>query len=218
MTSNKKLESNETKNMIHDASILFFITLIAGVILGFVFQITKEPISIQKQKAIENACKEIFQDAASFKTYDAISIEEADEFFLTNGYTAQKLNDVIRCAYNESDELLGYVLTMNTSEGYGGDISFTMGIRLDGTLNGISILTISETPGLGMRAEEVLKPQFMNKNVEKFEYTKSGAAGSNQIDAISGATITTEAITNGVNAGLDLFSQVLKVKEDTQHE
>ena len=72
-----------------------------------------------------------------------------------------------------------------------------------------SLLSISETAGLGMRAEEVLKPQFAGKNVAKFAYSKSGASADNEIDAISGATITTNAVTNGVNAGLYYFQTVL---------
>ena len=102
------------------------------------------------------------------------------------------------------------MLTITTKEGYGGDIQFTIGVRMDGTVNGMSLLAISETAGLGMRAEEVLKPQFANKQVEKFEYTKCGATSDNQIDAISGATITTNAVTNGVNAGLYYFQTELK--------
>ena len=61
-----------------------------------------------------------------------------------------------------------------------------------------------------MRAEEVLKPQFAGRQAEKFEYTKSGAISDDQIDAISGATITTNAVTNGVNAGLYYFQTELK--------
>lgn len=108
-----------------------------------------------------------------------------------------------------SGTLLGYVLTVTSREGYGGDITFTMGIRLDGTLNGISILSISETAGLGMKAEAVLKPQFENKNVSQFTYTKSGAVSDDQIDAISGATITTNAVTTAVNGGLYYFQTQL---------
>lgn len=216
MSAENENRSEGIKTMFHDALILFVITLVAGIILGFVFQITKKPIEMQKEKAVEDACMEIFQNASSFEEYTDFSMEDASEFFKLNGYEAQSLNDVIRCALDQDGNLLGYVLSINTAEGYGGDISFTMGICLDGTLNGISILSISETPGLGMRAEEILKPQFANKNVEKFEYTRSGATGSNQIDAISGATVTTNAITNGVNAGLDLFYRVLK--EGVQNE
>ncbi len=51
---------------------------------------------------------------------------------------------------------LGYAFTVTTSEGYGGDIQFAMGVQYDGTLNGISILSISETAGLGMRATQMI--------------------------------------------------------------
>ena len=108
--------------------------------------------------------------------------------------------------YDASGKMAGYVLTVTDHEGYGGDIQFAMGVQDDGTLNGISILSISETAGLGMRATtDDFKNQFKDKNVEKFTYTKTGATSDDEIDALSGATITTNAMTNGVNAGLAAF-------------
>ena len=85
-----------------------------------------------------------------------------------------------------------------------------MGVQTDGTLNGISILEISETPGLGMQAEAVLAPQFAGKQADSFTFTKTGAALDNEIDAISGATVTTKAVTNAVNTGLLYFQSVLQ--------
>ena len=85
-----------------------------------------------------------------------------------------------------------------------------MGVTTDGVLNGISLLSISETAGLGMRAGEVLVPQFENKDVDRFTYTKTGSTADSEIDAISGATITTSAVVNGVNAGLVYFDEFLK--------
>ncbi len=123
-------------------------------------------------------------------------------------YAAVDMDNAME-AKDASGNVLGYVLTMTSHEGYGGDITFTMGIQSDGTLNGISILSISETAGLGMKAEAVLKPQFANKKVSNFTYTKSGATMDSQIDAISGATITTNAVTTAVNAGLYLFETQL---------
>lgn len=200
----------EVKGMLHDTWILFAITLIAGIILGFVYQITKEPIAIQKEKAKNEACMIVFDDAYSFEELNEYDLSEATAHFAQAGYSAQSMSDVIRTAKDNDGGVLGYVLTITTSEGYGGDIVFTMGIRTDGTLNGISFLSISETPGLGMKAEEVLAPQFVDKNVSQFEYTKSGAITDSQIDAISGATVTTNAVTNGINAGLEYFKTVLK--------
>lgn len=203
-------ELSETGKMLRDARILFIITLLAGLILGLVYQVTLEPIAFQKEKAKTAAFKEVFADAVRFEEVTDISLEEANAHLNQAGYTAQKISDAVIQALDGTGQVLGYVLTVTTSEGYNGDIVFTMGIRLDGTLNGVSILTISETPGLGMKAEEILNPQFAQMNVPKFEYTKTGAVSDSQIDAISGATITTNAYVNGVNAGLEYFQAVLK--------
>lgn len=194
------------KEMMKNTGILLAITLAAGLVLGFVYQITKEPIAAQQEKAKQEACQEVFQDAASF---EAAEVKQTDLTGWTEaGYGQEHIDEVMR-ALDASGSLLGYVITVTTKEGYGGDIQFAIGVRMDGAVNGMSILSISETAGLGMRAEEVLKPQFAGKQAEKFEYTKSGATSEQQIDAISGATITTNAVTNGVNAGLYYFQTEL---------
>ena len=189
------------KEMMRNTGIMLAITLIAGLLLGLVYQVTKEPIAEQEAKAKQEACQEVFQDAASFALIGV-------ETMTVEGYEQESIDEVME-AKDASGELLGYVITVTTKEGYGGDIQFSIGVRLDGTVNGMSILSISETAGLGMQAEDVLKPQFAGKQVEKFTYTKNGAASEEQIDAISGATITTNAVTNGVNAGLYYFQTVL---------
>lgn len=194
------------KEMMKNTGILLAITIVAGLVLGFVYQITKEPIAEQEAKAKQEACQEVFQDADSF---EAVEVKSVDSTGWNEAGYAQESVDEVMSALDGSGSLLGYVITVTTKEGYGGDIQFAIGVRTDGTVNGMSILSISETAGLGMRAEEVLKPQFAGKQVEKFEYTKSGAASESQIDAISGATITTNAVTNGVNAGLYYFQTEL---------
>lgn len=195
------------RNMFKDAGILLVITLVAGLLLGLVYQITKDPIAIQKEKAKQEACKEVFADASEFEELEVTNPNTAS--WVEAGYAGESIDEVM-AAKDSSGNTLGYVITVTTKEGYGGDIRFTIGIRNDGLVNGISILEISETAGLGMRAEDVLKPQFADKNIEKFEYTKSGASSEHQVDAISGATITTNAVVNGVNAGLYYFQTELK--------
>ena len=189
------------KSMIKDAVILFAITLIAGLLLGGVYEVTKEPIAIQQAKRKNEACKEVFQDASNFEALELSMPETTEKATVT-------VNDV-SVAMAEDGTTLGYVLDITTHEGYNGNIQFTMGIRMDGTVNGISLLSIAETPGLGMKAEEVLKPQFADKNVTSFIYTKTGAMSPDQIDAISGATVTTNAMVNGVNAGIEFFNTQL---------
>lgn len=197
------------KEMMKNTGIMVAITLIAGLLLGIVYQVTKEPIALQEAKAKQEACQEVFADFAD-ASFEAVEVAAVDEGAWNSAGYGQETIDEVMVAKDSTGETLGYVVTVTTKEGYGGDIRFSVGVRMDGTVNGISILSISETAGLGMRAEEVLKPQFANKNVEKFEYTKNGAAAENQVDAISGATITTNAVTNGVNAGLYYFQTQLK--------
>ena len=190
--------------IVKDTIAITLITLVAGLALGVVQDITSEPIAQQEIKAKEEAYKAVFEDADSF---EQVSEEDADlEAFLDeNGYGAQTINEVM-LVKDASGADMGYAFTVTTSEGYGGDIQFAMGVRDDDTLNAISILSIGETAGLGMRATtDEFKNQFKDKNVEKFEYTKNGATEDYQIDALSGATITTNAMTNGVNAGLCAF-------------
>lgn len=188
--------------MIKDTAVLLVITLVSGLLLGLVYQITKEPIALQKEKAKQEAYREVFQTADSFEETELLPLDE--QAWADAGF-AQETIDEVMIAKDASGAAVGYVITVTTKEGYGGDIRFTVGIADDGTVNGISLLEISETAGLGMRAGEVLVPQFAGKNVESFEYSKTGASADDQIDAISGATITTNAVTNGVNAGLYYF-------------
>lgn len=200
-------KSSDIGGMFKDTGILLVITLVAGLLLGLVYQITKEPIALQKEKAKQEACMEVFADAASFAEVEAVQPDVQE--WAAAGFSQETIDEVME-AQDASGAVLGYVITVTTKEGYGGDIRFTVGITKEGTVNGIAILEIAETAGLGMRAEEVLVPQFANKNVEQFEYTKSGAISDSQIDAISGATITTNAVTNGVNAGLYYFQTKLQ--------
>lgn len=193
--------------IIKDAIALTLITLVAGVALGAVHGITKDPIARQEALTKEAAYKEVFADAESYET-----VEMTDELagqlrssLDSEGYKAQSIDEVVD-AVDGSGNSLGYVITVITSEGYGGDIKFSMGIQADGTMNGISILSISETAGLGMRANtDEFKSQFVGKNTDQIVYTKNGAFADNEIDALSGATVTTNAMTNGVNAGLCAF-------------
>lgn len=198
------------KNMLKDAAVLLVITLAAGLALGFVYQITKEPIAIAEEKAAREAYGEVFPAADDFQETELVGPEDEtwESTWNEAGFEGVELVNLLK-ALDKDQSLLGYVLTVTSHEGYGGDITFTMGISSDGTLNGISILDISETAGLGMKAESVLKPQFADKKVPSFTYTKQGAVSDSQIDAISGATITTNAVTNAVNGGLYYFQAQL---------
>ena len=129
---------------------LTLITVIAGLLLGLVYEVTKEPIANEKQRAKEEAYKAVLADAASF---DEMQLdEEIIKNIKEEGYDAD-INEVM-AALSAGGDAAGYVLTVTDHEGYGGDITFAMGVKNDGTLTGISFLSIGETAGLGMKATE----------------------------------------------------------------
>ena len=182
--------------IVKDTLALTVLTLVSGLLLGLVNDITAGPIASQQAKEKEEAYKAVFADAASFETVTSGEDTDLESYLDENGFKAQNIDEVMLAKDDQGNEL-GYAFTVTTSEGYGGDIQFAMGVQDDGTLNGISILSISETAGLGMRATtDDYKNQFKDKNVEKFTYTKTGATSDDEIDALSGATITTNAMTN----------------------
>lgn len=192
--------------IVKDTMALVLITLVAGAALGGVYTITADPIAYQKQLAKDEAYKAVFADADTFEPIISEEDPALEAYLDENGHPAQTVNEVVQ-AKDSSGSPLGYAFTVTTSEGYGGDIQFAMGVRDDQTLNGISILSIGETAGLGMKADtDEFKSQFADKNVEEFQYTKSVATQDSEIDALSGATITTNAMVNGVNAGLQAFA------------
>lgn len=191
--------------MLKEAGILFAITLIAGLILGFVYDITKDPIRKQQELAIQRACMEVFPDAETvgmqFEQMEYAPDETLAAELAANGVSIGTVYEAV----SQGGTFHGHVVEAVTSQGYGGDIVLYVGVGTDGTVNGVSILEISETPGLGMKAESVLIPQLQGVQTEEFSYSKIKNDGNpdNVIDAISGATITTEAVTNAVNGALD---------------
>ncbi len=196
--------NSDIKTMMKEAGILFAITLISGLVLGFFHELTADPIAKQQAEAVRKACNAVFAEAASFEETEYTVSSELAEQLATDGV---KTGTVYKALASDGT-LLGHVIESASTKGYGGEIVLYLGVKTDGTLNDISILSISETPGLGMRAEEVLVPQFHDKSVSTFVYTKNGAAADNEIDAISGATITTKAVTAAVNDGLALAREL----------
>ena len=160
--------------------------------------------------AITKANQEVFPDADSFADAD-LDTAQVKKILEGDAAYAKVGIDSVKIAKDASGKAIGYVLQIS-SGGYADDIVFTMGLTNDGTLNGISLISISETPGLGMNAQKVLVPQFNSVQTgdNLFEVTKTKKASDNQIEAISGATITSKAVTNGVNAGVLYFQNVLK--------
>jgi electron transport complex protein RnfG len=198
---------NDTKSMIKNALILFAITLVAGVLLGLVYQVTKDPIAYQEKLAQDKANQSVF---ASADTFEEIPIDAKEAEVDLAEYPGVSFESVKK-ALDSAGNILGYVIQVK-SKGYGDFIEYTVGITKDKKVNGISIIKIAETPGLGMNAEKVIVPQFVDKAGTQFTVVKNGQLNDKktEIEAISGATITSRAVTEGVNAAVEYFDQALK--------
>lgn len=196
--------------MLKEAGVLFAITLIAGLVLGFVYELTKEPIALQEEKAIQEACAAVFPGSGDLEmSFEAV--KSAPSVALVEELTANGVE--VGTAYEAvagDGTFCGYVVESTSKQGYGGNIVLYVGVASDGSVSGVSILDISETPGLGMKAEDELVPQFAQVTTTQFTYTKTGSKTDSEIDAISGATVTTKAVTNAVNGGLKFAVELMQ--------
>lgn len=175
--------------------ILFIITAVAASLLGVVNQMTSPVIAAQIAQANNLARQNILTKADSFEIIDQDFGPDIIEVY--RGLSGSNV--------------VGY--TIKTAPGgYSGEIETTTGITLDGVISGVSIGTMTETPGLGAKAQdEEFISQFDGKDAsENIEVIKNGQPANNQIVAISGATITSSAVTRGVNTSLELFKEALE--------
>ncbi len=194
-------------NAVKDAAILVIITLVAALLLAFVYEITKDPIAAQKAKKKTEAYAAVYPGLSD--TVISEELQEKAEAFVGDG---MRVDEAV-LAKDASGAIVGVLMTVTTPEGYGGDITLTCGVKADGTLTGISFLTLAETAGLGMKAQEDgFRGQFENKKTDSFALMKGGAAvveGNEPIDVISNATITSEAVVRAVNGALDFAGDIL---------
>lgn len=186
------------KTLIKNALILMCITLIAGISLSFVYEITKDPIRAAEQRAREEAYRAVCPAAQTFGEVEDTSAAQA---LLAEEFPGISVTEVQK-ALDGSGNLVGYVLAVVTPEGYGGEISLSMGVDTAGVLTGMTILSMNETPGLGAKCTDAaFSSQFAGISGEVV-CVKDGVDAENEIDAISGATITSTAVTKAVNGGL----------------
>ncbi len=198
---------------------ILVITLFMGAVLGAVYSITKDPIAKVEQQAKEDAYREVFPDAGAVMTMEQLGLTKEDEERSISGVNSSlersglfpntRIDEINFAVVTENGEptekFLGYVMLATNTKGYGGEIQIAIGVDLNGQIQGISFLKLNETAGLGMKADtDAFKNQFMHKQVGEFTFTKTGSTKDSEIEALSGATITTTAVTEAVNAVLYL--------------
>ena len=176
-------------DIIKPALTLFIVTFIAAVCLGFVHAITIEPIKSQKEKFRSETMREILPSGSEFK--EDIAIPEGSS--ITNAFTA----------YKNDGSIIGYIVGSD-SKGFNGTISVLVGINTNATLQAIKITEHTETPGLGGNATDAKFTDQYKGLSHKISLTKFSPK-SNEVQAITSATITSNAVTLAVNNALEFF-------------
>jgi electron transport complex protein RnfG len=186
---------DNAKKIVSLGLVLFTVTAITGLILGIVNEITAEPIRITKERLKEEALAAALPDAENFSEVEL----------------APESDPILKDAQEGKKEgaLVGYCVTV-TPSGYGGPIEIVVGIKESGQLGAIRILNMAETPGLGAKAPlPAFSGQYDGKEGDKLVVVKNTPDAGNQIQAISGATITSEAVTLGVNTAIEYWKNHL---------
>ncbi len=180
------MQKNE--NPVILAVILFVITAVAALLLAVTNNLTVEKIETNTIKEQNEARVAVLPDAKDFEKLDLV-FDEDD--LVTEIYAGK----------NSQGEVIGYCVGVS-SNGFGGDINMIVGVDQEKMVTGVKIISMSETPGLGSKSQEPkFNDQFVKKSAsEPLKVIKSGTPDKNEIVAISGATVTSNAVTNGVNA------------------
>ena len=170
---------------------LFVICIVAGGVLGIVFNATKGPIAAAENAKRTAAIKNVLPDFKTLKTVNVKSAMEDAEI-------------PFHLAYDADNNFIGAAVETFTNKGFSGNISLMVGILADGTIKNISVLQHAETPGLGSKMEEeTFKGQFNDKNPASFNFSVKKDGGD--VDAITAATISSRAFCDAVNRALSTF-------------
>ena len=183
---------------------LTLIAAIAGIALSGVFSMTKDTIEEQKAMAERASYNEVCPGTEKFETSEAAKakLEELNGANWGTEYGTTRINEAF-VGKDASGNITGYALSVS-SKGFGGDVTMALGLTPDGAVNKIAFTELNETAGLGMRAnEDSFKDQFVGRS-------GSVAYGTDGLEAMSGATVTSTAVKNAVNAGLNFYETVMK--------
>lgn len=173
--------------------VLLFVCAAAGLLLGIVYESTKDLIADKKESVNQAAYQKVLPDAGT----------------LTSVEVAQEWEEEILEVYSSEK---GYAIKVLTKGYAGDDLEMAVGIDLNGAVTGVKVISHAETPGLGAKAAE---DEFLEQYKEKttasdLSVTKTGAASDTEIDAITGATKTSNGVTAGVNMAFAYYNEYLK--------
>jgi electron transport complex protein RnfG len=190
-------------DMVKPTISLFVICAVIAAALAFTYVGTKDVIAQRADMDAENARKEVLSDAERFETVEG----------LEDVIAARPELAMVKKAYAgmKGDTVAGYVFEVD-SKGYGGVIKLTIGIDVSRKITAVRIGDNNETPGLGSKAKEAPFISQFDGRVPggPLKVVKGGGTKPEEIDAISGATITSKAVVAAVQAAVDTASELMK--------
>ncbi|MBS3741637.1 MAG: RnfABCDGE type electron transport complex subunit G [Candidatus Cloacimonetes bacterium] len=179
------------KNIIKPTLILLLICVISSAILSVLYSNTKPIIEQNQKENIENARKAVLPDAVKdkFVAVDVNNVEEGEERFIRDSIMFYK-------GYNEDGKLVGFTF-QTAGQGYSSsaEVKTMVGIDLNMKIEKITIIQQQETPGLGANC---VNPEFTRRFTEKDPAGIKVDKDGGNIESITGATITTRAVTNSI--------------------
>ena len=169
--------------------VLALVCAIAALVLGLTYNVTKPLIAQQQEKEKNEALQRTVPGASEYRerSIDAITYYEA----------------------YKDDKLIGYILPAK-GDGYVDTIDMLVGIDTEGIISGVEILSQEETPGLGARCVKIKHGQTQPWFLEQFKGKKAQSLSLKTIDAITGSTITTDAIIQGLKKSILSFLEEIK--------
>lgn len=185
------------KDAVRLVLVLTVITAGAGLILSLVEGVTRAPIARQHRLETLKALRSVLPPMDNEPDKDTVT--------LVTG-TDRKGRKETRTFYRgrRGKVLTGVAFKVVGTQGYGGDIVIMVGVRPDGTVNGIEILSQSETPGLGARiTEPKFRNQFRGKNLRNATWKVKKDGGD--FDQLTGATISPRAVVKAIREGLEFY-------------
>lgn len=168
------MQNNFTNSKIYTIAFLTIIVLVSVALLMFISSITLPRVEAYQDEEVRQMLSEMFEDMDDFEVEDEV--------------------------YNilKDGEILGYAFR-GTGSGYGGDINILIGLNSDKTIRDVVVLSHTETPGLGsMITESSFLDQFTGLSLEEIKLSKEGGAA----DAITGATISSQAMVEGIKQAI----------------
>ena len=180
---------------------LLIISAVAALLLALTNSVTASTIAQRNEQANAEARKLVLESAQDFE-----EVKDAK----TDNSKGVKVSEIYE-AKDASGNTVGYTLKVLPS-GYGGTIELMVGIdSAKGQVSGINVVSNSETAGLGAKSTDPeFSDQYKGKPLKELSVLKNGTPGDTEIKAISGATITSTAVTNGVDAAIEVYNNSLK--------